>query len=61
MHDDHTTEAMEQARMEYERKQFQDPEKYTPRPRWQSVFAWALIAIVILGIINLCYLQMTLS
>ena len=40
MHDDHTTEAMEQARIDYERKQFQNPEKYTPRPRWQIVFAW---------------------
>ena len=61
MHDDHTTEAMEQARPESARTLFQNPATYTPRPRWQIVFAWALIAIVILGIINLCYLQMTLS
>ena len=35
----------------------QEPEKqpYTPRPKWQVIFAWVLLGIVILGVINICY------
>lgn len=33
-------------------------EHYVPRPGWQIAMAWILLAIVILGIINLCYWQM---
>ncbi len=32
---------------------------YTPRPRWQVIFAWVLFGIVVLGIINICYWQIT--
>lgn len=28
---------------------------YTPRPRWQIVFAWVLIAIVVFGFLGYCY------
>ena len=30
---------------------------YAPRPKWQIVGAWILIAILVLGIINVCYWQ----
>ncbi len=42
-----------QAHMEKEEK------PYVPRPKWQIVMAWVLLAIVILGVINLCYWQIT--
>ncbi|MBR2782536.1 MAG: hypothetical protein IKE00_04280 [Oscillospiraceae bacterium] len=34
-----------------------EPEKesYTPRPKWHVVFAWILLGIVVLGVINICY------
>lgn len=33
----------------------QEPEKYTPRPKWQIALAWVLFAIVVISIINICY------
>ena len=32
---------------------------YTPRPKWQVIMAWVLLIIVILGVINICYWQLT--
>ena len=32
---------------------------YTPRPKWQIIGAWVLLAIVVLGVINVCYWQIT--
>ena len=32
-----------------------EPEKYTPRPKWQIALAWVLFAIVVISIINICY------
>ena len=34
----------------------QEPEHYTPRPKWQIALAWALLAIVVLGVV-LYYFQ----
>ena len=30
-------------------------EHYTPRPKSQIVLAWVLIAIVVLGVLGMCY------
>lgn len=38
----------------------QEEQKYTPRPRWQVAMAWVLVAIVILGVINVCYWQFSI-
>lgn len=58
MQEEHTKESLESTRDAYEREQLaQEREPYTPRPKWQIVMAWVLIAIVVLGIINLCYWQ----
>ena len=32
---------------------------YAPRPKWQIIMAWVLLCIVILGVINICYWQIT--
>lgn len=56
MQEERTPEALESARSEYERQE--QKQEYVPRPKWHIVMAWVLIAIVILGIINLCYWQM---
>ena len=29
--------------------------RYTPRPRWQLILAWVLIAILVISVLNLCY------
>ena len=29
--------------------------EYTPRPKHQIVLAWVLIAIVVLGVLGMCY------
>lgn len=34
-----------------------EKEKYSPRPKWQLILAWVMIAIVVLGVINACYWQ----
>ena len=57
MRKEQTPEELEGIRRQYERQQ-EEPEPYVPRPRWQLVMAWVLIAIVVLGIVNLCYWQM---
>lgn len=59
MQDERTTEALESAKSEYERQEEETNQKYVPRPRSQLVLAWILLAIVVLGIINLCYIQIT--
>ena len=33
----------------------QEPEKYSPRPKGQIIFAWVLLGIVIASILNICY------
>ncbi len=50
-------ESLENAREEYMRQHGSDP--YVPRPRWQIVMAWVLLAVVVLGIVNLCWIEMT--
>ena len=56
MRKEQTPEELDGIRQQYERQQG-EPEPYVPRPRWQLVMAWVLIAIVVLGIVNLCYWQ----
>jgi len=55
MREEHTSEALERSGGEAGR----DTEHYVPRPKWQIVMAWALFGIVVLGIVNLCWLQIT--
>ena len=58
MYDDQTPEGLEEARRAYEERQ-EPEEKYTPRPWWHVAMAWVLLAIVVLGIVNICYWQIT--
>ncbi len=55
MREEHTSEALSHAGGEAGR----EPERYVPRPKWQIVMAWVLFGIVVLGIVNLCWLQIT--
>lgn len=57
MRQDRTTEGLNGAREDYERQNEKEP--YVPRPKWQIVMAWVLFAIVVLGVINICWLQIT--
>ncbi len=50
-------DSLESVRAEYERRHRSEP--YVPRPKWQIVMAWALLAVVVLGIINLCWIEMS--
>ena len=53
MNNDHSTE-----RLEYQSGQRNEKERqgaYTPRPKHQIVLAWVLIAIVVLGVLGMCY------
>ena len=53
MNNDHSTE-----QLEYQSGQRNDKERqgeYTPRPKRQIVLAWVLIAIVVLGVLGMCY------
>ena len=59
MQDERTTESLESAKNEYERREEESRQKYVPRPKSQVVLAWILLIIVVLGIINLCYIQIT--
>ncbi len=34
---------------------FEDKPHYEPRPRWQLIWAWVLIAIVVVGFLGYCY------
>ena len=56
MREERTPDSLASVRSEYERQE--EKQEYVPRPRWHIVMAWVLIAIVVLGIINLCYWQM---
>ncbi len=55
MREEHTSEALGRAGGEAAR----ETEPYVPRPKWQIVMAWVLFGIVVLGIVNLCWLQIT--
>lgn len=57
MRQDHSTEGLDGVREEYERQNEREP--YIPRPKWQLVLAWVLFGVVVLGIINICWLQFT--
>ena len=59
MQNERTTESLESAKTEYERREEESKQKYVPRPKSQVVLAWILLIIVILGVINLCYIQIT--
>lgn len=52
--DEHSTE-----NLEYQSSHYEQPEKgeYTPRPRYQIVIAWVLLAVVIFAILGSCYWQ----
>ena len=52
--DEHSTE-----NLEYLSSHSEQPEKqeYTPRPRYQTVIAWVLLAVVIFAILGSCYWQ----
>ena len=53
MNNDHSTE-----RLDYQSGQRNEKEQrgeYTPRPKHQNVLAWVLIAIVVLGVLGMCY------
>ncbi len=45
-------------RLEYQSGQRNEKEQrgeYTPRPKRQIVLAWVLIAIVVFGVLGMCY------
>ena len=45
-------------RLDYQSGQRNEKEQrgeYTPRPKHQIVLAWVLIAIVVLGVLGMCY------
>ena len=53
MNNDHSTE-----RLDYQSGQRNEKEQrgeYTSRPKHQIVLAWVLIAIVVLGVLGMCY------
>ena len=53
MNNDHSTE-----RLDYQSGQRNEKEQrgeYTPQPKHQIVLAWVLIAIVVLGVLGMCY------
>ena len=53
MNNDHSTE-----RLDYQSGQRNGKEQRgedTPRPKHQIVLAWVLIAIVVLGVLGMCY------
>ena len=53
MNNDHSTEQLEYQSGQRNEKERQG--EYTPRPMHQIVLAWALIAIVVLGVLGMCY------
>ncbi len=57
MREDHTTEALGSVRQEAGQQEPAEP--YVPRPKWQIITAWILCGIVVLGIINLLWIEMT--
>lgn len=57
-------ETPEKGPTEEERRKIQEyldqkNKPYAPRPKWQIIMAWVLLCIVILGVINICYWQIT--
>ncbi len=57
MREERSTEALDGIRESYERQEQKEP--YVPRPKWQLVMAWVLLGIVVLGIIDLCWIEIT--
>lgn len=57
MREERSTEGLDAVREDYERQAQKEP--YVPRPKWQIIMAWALFAIVVLGVINICWLQIS--
>ena len=55
MHEEPTPEELEI--LQAEREKEARKHVYTPRPKWQIIGAWILLAIVVLGVINVCYWQ----
>ena len=53
MNNDHSTEQLEYQSGQRNEKERQG--EYTPRPKHQIVLAWGLIAIVVLGVLGMCY------
>ena len=53
MNNDHSTEQLEYQSGQRNEKERQG--EYTPRPKHQIVLAWVLIAIVVLGVLGMCY------
>lgn len=55
MKDEHSQE-----RLEYQssqQTQTQPRGAYTPRPKRQIILAWVLIAVVVFGVLGMCYWQ----
>ena len=55
MNNDHSTEQLEYQSGQRNEKERQG--EYTPRPKHQIVLAWVLIAIVVLGVLGMCYCE----
>ena len=53
MNNDHSTEQLEYQSGQRNEKERQG--EYTPRPKHHIVLAWVLIAIVVLGVLGMCY------
>ena len=53
MNNDHSTEQLEYQSGQRNEKERQG--EYTPRPKHQIELAWVLIAIVVLGVLGMCY------
>lgn len=54
MKEEHSAERLEYQSGQRERE---TRGEYTPRPKSQIVLAWVLIAVVVLGVIGMCYWQ----
>ena len=57
IHEEPTPEELEILQAEREKEARKNV--YTPRPKWQIIGAWILLAIVVLGVVNVCYWQIT--
>ncbi len=55
MKQEKTSEQLEYASAEAQRKEERQP--YTPRPKSQIILAWVLIAVVVFAVLGMCYWQ----
>ncbi len=55
MKQDRTSEQLDYTSAESQNKN--ERTEYTPRPKSQIILAWVLIAVVVLGILGMCYWQ----